>query len=128
MFDSKFDIKTNKTVNQLNNGDKNIQIVVILIKHLENCRLKNGSNISKFLAGDETGSVECCFFEEVAENIRDGDVLYLTGAYCSLHKNHIVLYQARQGYGIVYKVNEFFFPFALKPNISEKEVTDTNNQ
>ena len=128
MSELNVDIKPTKTVNQINYGDKDIKIIVILIKHLENCRLKNGKNISKYLAGDETGSVECCFFEEVSENIKDGDVLYLTGAYCSLHKKHIVLYQARQGYGYVYKINEFFFPFSLKPNISEKEINDPNNQ
>ena len=121
------EIKTNKTVGEIKCGDKNIDIQVILIKLLDSHKIKNGSSITTFLVGDETGSIQCTFFDNVSQFIKEGDVLYITGAYSTLYNKHIVLYQPKIGYGFVTKVDEFFFPFSLKPNISEKEFDPQNN-
>ena len=120
------EIKTNKTVGEIKSGDKNIDIQVILIKLLDTHKIKNGS-ITTFLVGDETGSIQCNFFDNVSQFIKEGDVLYITGAYSTLYNKHIVLYQPKIGYGFVTKIGEFFFPFSLKPNISEKEFEPQNN-
>ena len=115
--------KTNKKVKEIKNGDKNIDIIVILIKKIiDKHNLKNGSCITTFLVGDETGSIHCNFYDNVSEYIKEGDVLYITGAFSSLFNNHIVLYQPKLNYGHVKKIDEFFFQFSLKPNISEQEV------
>ena len=121
------EFKSNKKVGQIKNGDKNIDIKVILIKNIAKHNLKNGGTITTFLVGDETGSIHCKFFDNVSDYIRDGDILYITGAYSSLFNNHIVLYQPKIGYGFVTKIDEFFFPFSLEPNISEKEINFQNN-
>ena len=121
------DFKTNKKVKDICNGDKSIDIQVILIKNLGQYNLKNGSHITTFLVGDETGCINCNFFDNVSKYIKEGDVLYITGAYSSLYNNHIVLYQPKMGYGHVTKINEYFFQFSLKPNISEKEFDPQNN-
>ena len=121
------DFKTNKKVSEIKNGDKNIDIKVILIKIISKHNLKNGGTITTFLVGDETGSIHCNFFDNVSDYIKDGDVLYITGAYSTLFNNHIILYQPKIGHGFVRKINEFFFLFSLKPNISEKEITPQNN-
>ena len=113
------EFKTNKKVAEIKSGDKNIDIQVILIKLIDKHNLKNGSTITTFLVGDETGSIHCNFFDNVSEYIREGDVLYITGAYSTLFNNSVVLYQPKPGYGFVTKTSEFFFQFALKPNISE---------
>ena len=121
------EIKTNKKVGEIKHGDKNIDILVILIKIIGKHNLKNGGTITTFLVGDETGSIHCNFFDNVSNYIKDGDVLYITGAYSTLFNNHIVLYQPKNGYGFVTKINEFFFSFSLKPNISEKEINPQNS-
>ncbi len=113
------EMKTNKKVAEIKSGDKNIDIQVILIKLIDKHNLKNGGTITTFLVGDETGSIHCNFFDNVSEYIKEGDVLYITGAYSTLFNNSIVLYQPKNGYGFVTKINEFFFQFSLKPNISE---------
>ena len=121
------EIKTNKKVKDINDGDKNINIQVILIKLLDKHNIKNGGCITTFLVADETGSINCNFFDNVSKFIKEGDILYITGAYSSLYDNHIVLYQPKINYGFVIKINEFFFQFASKPNISEKVVNPQNN-
>ena len=124
---NKIEIKTNKKVIEIQNGDKNIDILVIIIKFLGKHILKNGGCITTFLVGDETGSINCNFFDNVSKFIKEGDILYITGAYSSLFKNHIFLYQPKIGFGLISKINELFFLFSSKPNISEKEINPQNN-
>ena len=112
---------TNKKVKDIKNGDKNIDIQVILIKKIDEHNIKNGGCITTFLVGDESGSINCNFYENVSPFIKDGDVLYITGAFASLFDNKIVLYQPKAGYGFVKKIKEFFFQFSLEPNISENQ-------
>ena len=119
------EIKTNKKVQEIKKGDKNIDIQVILIKLLDVHKIKNGT-ITTFLVGDETGSIHCNFFDNVSQYIKEGDILYITGAYSTLFNNQIVLYQPKKDYGLVIKNDEFFFPFSLKPNISEKQINPQN--
>ena len=120
-------LKVNKTVIEIKNGDKNIDIKVILIKFLGSHNLKNGNKITTYLVGDDSGSIHCNFFDNVSNFIKEGDVLFITGAYSSLFDNRIVLYQPKIGYGHVTKIGEFFFTFSLQPNISEQKNLPQNN-
>ena len=118
--------KTNKKVRDIKIGDKNLDIQVIVIQLIKKENIKNGC-ITTYLVGDETGSIYCNFFDNVSEYIKDGDVLYITGAYSSLFNGQIILYQPKNGYGFVKKIYEFFFLFSLEPNISKKEINPQNN-
>ena len=118
----KNNFKTNKKVKEIKNGDKNIDIEVILIKCLSTHNLKNGNKITTYLVADDSGSIHCNFFDNVSNFIKEGDILYVTGAFSSLFEDHIVLYQPKIGYGHVTKTGEFFFTFSLKPNISEPKI------
>ena len=120
-------LKTNKKVIDIKSGDKNIDIKVILIKLLGTYNLKNGKKIVTFLVGDETGSIYCNFFDNVSIFIKEGDILYITGAYSSIFDNRVVLYQPKIGFGHVTKIGEFYFSFLLKPNISEPKILPPNN-
>ena len=120
-------LKSNKKVIEIKNGDKNIDIKVILIKFLGSYNLKNGSKITTFLVGDESGSIHCNFFDNVSNFIKEGDILFITGAYSSVFDNRIVLYQPKIGHGTVTKIGEFFLIFSLKPNISEQKIFPQNN-
>ena len=119
----KNNFKTNKKVKEIKNGDKNIDIEVILIKRLSTHNLKNGNKITTYLVADDSGSIHCNFFDNVSNFIKEGDILYITGAFSSLFEDHIVLYQPKIGYGHVTKTGEFFFTFSLKPNISEPKIS-----
>ena len=120
-------LKVNKKVAEIKNGDKNIDIKVILIKFLGSHNLKNGNKITTFLIGDDSGSIYCNFFDNVSNFIKEGDILFITGAYSSIFDNRIVLYQPKIGYGNVTKIGEFFLIFSLKPNISEQKIFPQNN-
>ena len=120
-------LKANKKVAEIKDGDKNIDIKVILIKFLGSHNLKNGNKITTFLIGDDSGSIYCNFFDNVSNFIKEGDILFITGAYSSIFDNRIVLYQPKIGYGNVTKIGEFFLIFSLKPNISEQKIFPQNN-
>ena len=100
---------------------------MILIKFLGSHNLKNGNKITTFLIGDDSGSIYCNFFDNVSNFIKEGDILFITGAYSSIFDNRIVLYQPKIGYGNVTKIGEFFLIFSLKPNISEQKIFPQNN-
>ena len=120
-------LKANKKVAEIKDGDKNIDIKVILIKFLGSFNLKNGKKITTFLVGDESGSIYCNFFDNVSNFIKEGDILFITGAYSSIFDNRIVLYQPKAGFGNVMKIGEFFLIFSLKPNISEPKINQQKN-
>jgi len=115
------EIKPNKKIKDIKKGDKNINIIVILIEYLSKTSIKNGTLITNYLIADETGSIQCNFFDEIGDKIQEGDILYITGAYASLFKHHLVLYNAKPGFGQVGKMDEFFMSFSKTPNLSEKE-------
>ena len=119
--------KVNKKIIDIKNGDKNIDIKVILIKFIRSDNLKKGNKITTYLVGDDSACIHCNFYDNVSNFIKEGDVIYITGAYSSLFNNHIVLYQPKIGYGHIFKVTEFFFPFSLKPNISQQDISSQNN-
>ena len=126
------EIKPNKKIKDIKKGDKNINIIVILIEYLSKTSVKNGKYITHYLIADETGSIQCNFFDEIGDKIQEGDILYITGAYASLFKHHLVLYNAKPGFGQVGKIDEFFMSFSKTPNLSEKlydefEQKDDNN-
>ena len=118
------EMKINKNIKDIKKGDKNINIIVILIEYLSKTSVKNGKHITHYLIADETGSIQCNFFDEIGDKIQEGDILYITGAYASLFKHHLVLYNAKPGFGQVGKIDEFFMSFSKTPNLSEKEYDD----
>ena len=61
-------LKENKKVVEIKNGDKNIDIKVIIIKFYRSNILKSGGKITTFLVGDESGSIYCNFFDNVSNN------------------------------------------------------------
>ena len=114
------EMKINKNIKDIKKGDKNINIIVILIEYLSKTSVKNGKHITHYLIADKTGSIQCNFFDEIGDKIQEGDILYITGAYASLFKHHLVLYNAKPGFGQVIKFDEFFMSFSKTPNLSEK--------
>jgi len=50
------------------------------------------------------------------EVLSPGDVIYITGAYCTLFKDQMILYEGKQS--ILLKIGEYFFDFSREPNFS----------
>lgn len=117
---------SNKKICEIRQGDKNIDIEVILIKKVYVFPLKNDKIINQYLVGDETGAICCNFFDDVGKQIKESDILFLKGAYATVFKKHLVLYTAKPGYGTITKTGEFFKAFVENPNLSKDEVVEEN--
>jgi len=50
------------------------------------------------------------------EYLKEGDVCYVNGVYCSLYHERMLLYQ---GKGILRKIGEKYLPFETRVNMSE---------
>ncbi len=128
------DFKANKNISDIHPGDKGIDITIILIEYKNKTTIKNGSHITQYLVGDNTGCINCNFYDEIGDIVQEGDILFLSGAYATIFKQHLILYTAKYGLGRIIKLNEFFMTFSKKPNLSEyiypidnKDEHDKNN-
>jgi len=98
----------NKTVSHkicnLKPRDKSIELRVIVLELLETYETKIKDKITQFLLADETGSIIanffgetgkrlCVFYNGVGSQIRDGDILYINGAYTTIFNKKMILYQ-----------------------------------
>ncbi len=115
---------SNKKIIDINPGDKNIDIKVILIQFISKNRLKNDLQITQYLVADQSGSILCNFFEDVGDVINEGDILFLKTAYATKFKNTLILYTSKPGMGRVFKLGEFFMTFSETPNMSLKVFDD----
>ena len=111
-------VQREKKVIDIHPGDKNIDLVVILITYITKTKLKNDKQITQYQVGDDTGSILCNFYDDVGDKINEGDILILKGSYATVFKNHLVLYTAKPGFGSITKINEFFMTFSEYPNLS----------
>ena len=57
-------------------------------------------------------------FEFLGEFLKAGDICYMSGAYTSLFKNEMILYQGKRGN--LYKIGEFFLLYNDDVNVSKK--------
>lgn len=87
-------LKTNKTICELNPGDKNLDLKIMLIHQATKNKLKE-TKLTQFLAADQTGSILCNFFDEWGDKVKEGDILFLKSAYVSVYKNNMILYSSR---------------------------------
>ena len=101
---------------------KSIELKVVLLSKDVPKELKNKEILYQCLVADHTGKIQCNFYGEIGECIKPGDIIYLAGAYTSIYKDHMVLYQSAKGG--VYRLQEFFMVFANSgPNMSEPSYT-----
>ena len=105
-------------VKNIQPGDKNISIEVILYKYLGFFNLKNDKKLYQFQVGDDTGSIRCNFYDDCGSKLKESDVVRLVGAYASIYQNRLTLYTAKEGYGQVIKTGEFFFTYSETPDLS----------
>ena len=106
------------TISELRPQQKSIELKVIVISKDAPKELKNKEILTQCLVADHTGKVLCNFYGELGQKLRLGDIVYLSGAYTSIFKDHMVLYQSAKGE--VYRMRDFFFVFDQSgPNMSE---------
>lgn len=123
----------NKKMTDIRPGDKNIDILVILIQLANKNKLKNDKQITQFIVADETGSILCNFYDSIGDIIKEGDIILLTGAYASVFKGHLILYSGKTGFGQIIKIDEYFMTYSDTPNLSEplyeeKEESERNQK
>ena len=56
------------------------------------------------------------FFNETGQEIQEGDVLYISGAYTSFYKENLLIYQG--ACSIVRRVGRWYHKFNIENNIS----------
>lgn len=80
--------------------------------------LKNKEILTQCLVADHSAKVLCNFYGELGKILNPRDIVYLSGAYTSIFKDHMVLYQSAKGG--VYRLRDFFYAFdPAGPNMSE---------
>ena len=67
--------KANKKIIDIKNGDKNIDIKVILIKFIRSDNLKKGNKITTYLVEDDSACIHCNLYDNVSNFIKEGDVI-----------------------------------------------------
>ena len=109
-------------MSELKPQQKNLDLKVIILTKDQPKELKNKEVLYQCLVADQTAKINCNFYGEIGEALRPGDIVYLMGAYTSLYKDKMVLYQSQRG-GL-YRLRSFYFVFNMgAPNMSEKEWT-----
>ena len=121
------DIKTNCEIKDIAPGKKLINIVFIVLEKKKVFKLKNEQQIYSFLVSDKTGSIICNFYDDVGSKIKEGDVIFIHSAYGSIFKNNLALYSPKLEHGNIVKIDDFFFNFSEKPNLSEVQWTKVND-
>ena len=154
-FDSNYNLtylinkKTSQTIRSLKPFEKNIELKVIVIDRKESFITKNKVAITSYIVGDQSGSIYANFYSKngsfivrkiIGEMIKSGDILYINGAYTSLFKNQMILYEGSLFIlssiiirnigkkGIILKIGEFFFNFCEEPNVSLLDWSSYQNQ
>lgn len=109
---------TTHTIASITPNDKNIEVRLILLEKLGTISLKSGDVIHQFLVADQTGSIKCNFFGEHGNQLRSGDIVYMSGIYATLYKETtLTLYTGKRSK--VFKIGEFFMIFVEEPRMSE---------
>ena len=62
----------------------------------------------------------------IADDVKSGDILYINGAYTSLFKNKMILYEGKRGMKL--KIGEYFFNFSEAINYSEQNFEEFINE
>lgn len=94
-------------INMLKPHEKNLELKVMVLEKVETVLIKNKQNtIHKFLISDNTGSIFLNLFDEKGifflfffilsfsgELLSPGDIIYVNGAYSTLFKDQMILYE-----------------------------------
>jgi hypothetical protein len=103
--------------------------VIVLQKESEPNRTREGDLISRFIVADRTASIVLSVWGEQGADIRNGDILRITGVDNKLRKGHLQLSTSKTCK--IRRVGQDTFPFVEKPNMSEVEypsnTINTNN-
>ena len=99
---------------------KNLDLKVILLTKDQPKELKNKEVLYQCLVADGTAMINCNFYGEAGKELNPGDIVFLIGAYTSVYKDRMVLYQSQRG-GL-YRLRDFYFIQGVAiPNMSEIE-------
>jgi ssDNA-binding replication factor A large subunit len=100
--------------------EKNIEVKIIVVSKQGVFKTKKGE-IVQFLVADESACCLMNFFNEAGQEIQEGDVLYVSGAYTSLYKDNLLIYQGSGS--IVRRTGRWYLKFSLANNISQPRGT-----
>ena len=100
---------------------KNLDLKVIVLTKDQPKELKNKEVLYQCLVADQTGMINCNFYGDAGQAIKTGDIVFLLGAYTSVYKDRMVLYQSQRG-GL-YRLRDFYYVLGAGgvPNMSEIE-------
>lgn len=125
-------MEPNKTaVNFVYIKDMNLQYksfdceVIVLQLENEPTGVRDGDIVYKFLVADRTGSIVLTLWGAKGSEIKNGDILRLSGVHCKLRNGHI--YICTPAKCKLKRVGQDTFPFVEKPNLSEKEYPNPFN-
>ena len=108
---------TSHTMAALTQPQKNVEVKVMLISRQAIFKTKKG-DIHQYLFADETGCGLMNLSNETARSLTEGDILFVSGAYTSLYKDSLILYEGT--FSLVRRVGRKLMRVNLVHNISRR--------
>eukprot|EP01089_Gocevia_fonbrunei_P005500 TRINITY_DN15955_c0_g1_i1.p1 TRINITY_DN15955_c0_g1~~TRINITY_DN15955_c0_g1_i1.p1 ORF type:complete len:165 (-),score=23.48 TRINITY_DN15955_c0_g1_i1:59-553(-) len=95
---------------------KGINCIFIVLEKGAVTKTKENHTISHCLIADNTASIHLSLWDSQGDSLQPGDIIRLSGGYCTLFKNSLILYSGR--YGNLERTGEFQMVFTEVPNMS----------
>ncbi|KAL6079670.1 SOSS complex subunit B1 [Balamuthia mandrillaris] len=103
---------------------KSINCLFIVLEKGAVTKTKENHTISDCLVADGSAAIRLSLWDRQGESLQPGDIIKLSGGYCTLFKNSLILYSGRHGH--LERVGEFTMLFAEAPNMSMLSWVATN--
>jgi len=97
---------------------KNIFVQCIVLEKERVYPTKDGNRVTQFLVADYTGSAILSVWDELGDQIKPSDVLFILSGYTTLHQGMLSL-QRGKDHGKIEKVGEFLLSYNEQPNMSK---------
>mmetsp|Transcript_24725 Transcript_24725/g.55886 ORF Transcript_24725/g.55886 Transcript_24725/m.55886 type:complete len:182 (-) Transcript_24725:63-608(-) len=98
-------------------GDKIINTLFIVLEKVKTTATKEGNTVHHIVIADNTAKMNASLFDTYGELVQPGDIIRLTGGFCSAYQHVSTLYAGKLGK--IERLGEFCFPFTDKPDGSD---------
>ena len=97
-------------------GMKGLHVQVIVLDKVETTKVREGHTIHHYLVADSYAAIHLSLWDSLGEAVKIGDILRISGGWCSLHNQFLHLYSSKNGR--VVRVGQYTMLFTEHINLS----------